>query len=229
MIQRKPACKVWISDIGNGQLKHETGEFGMYYFVLKDQPISRVNLVGNVVDVFISPERSFASVALDDGSGTINVRTFKEDIGMLEGLKVGDMVMVIGRIREYNNDKYVIPEIIKNLTDPNWELVRKLELLKEYGKPKKIEGSSFVEVKSGNLVMAENGSENIVSEQVGEVTSSSRNKILSLIEKADENGAEHSFILTSLGITEEEAAPILKELLSEGEIYQNRPGRYKVI
>lgn len=229
MIQRKPACKVWISDIGNGQLQHETGEFGMYYFVLKDTPISRVNLIGSVVDVFISPERSFASVALDDGSGTINVRTFKEDIGMLEGLKVGDMVMVIGRIREYNNDKYIIPEIIKNLNDPNWELVRRLELLKEYGMPKKVEVKDFVEVKSGNTVMVENGSENVVSEQVGEVTSSSRNKILSLIEKADENGAEHSLILTNLGITEEEAAPILKELLSEGEIYQNRPGRYKVI
>ena len=228
MIQRKPACKVWISDIGNGQLQHETGEFGMYYFVLKDNPISRVNLIGSVVDVFISPERSFASVALDDGSGTINVRTFKEDIGMLEGLKVGDMVMVIGRIREYNNDKYIIPEIIKNLNDPNWELVRRLELLKEYGVPK-VEIKDFVEVKSGNTVMVENGSENVVSEQVGEVTSSSRNKILSLIEKADENGAEHSLILSSLGITEEEAAPILKELLSEGEIYQNRPGRYKVI
>jgi len=229
MIQRKPAYKVWISEIGNGQLQHETGEFGMYYFVLKDKPISRVNLIGSVVDVFISPERSFASVALDDGSGTINVRTFKEDIGMLEGLKVGDMVMVIGRIREYNNDKYIIPEIIKNLNDPNWELVRKLELLKEYGFPKKADVKEFVEIKSGNAVMVDNGSENVVTEQVGEITSGSRNKILSLIEKADENGAEHSLILSSLGITEEEAAPILKELLSEGEIYQSRPGRYKVI
>lgn len=230
MIQRKPAFKIWISDLGSGELLQEPGDFGMYYFVMKGNNISRVNLVGNIVDVFVSSEKNFSSVAIDDGSGTVNVRAFKEDSAMFDGLKIGDMVMVIGRIREYNNDRYILPEIIKVVFDPNWELVRKLELLKEYGLPKQKENvKEFVEVKEGRNVVAEHVSkEGVVVEEIG-TTSSIRGRILSIIEKADENGSDHSVIISSLGLAEQEVDNVLKELLSEGEIYQNRPGKYKVI
>ncbi len=229
MIQRKPAFKVWISDLHSGELLQEPGEFGMHYLTLEGNNVSRVNLIGNVVDVFVSPEKNFSSVAVDDGSGTVNVRAFKEDSAMLEGLKIGDMVTVIGRVREYNNDRYILPEIVKIISDPNWELVRKLELLKEHGLPKQQEFKQVVEVKAENNLVAESIGGNVVVEEVGNVTSSVRGKILSLIEKADENGADHSFILSSLGLPEDEVNKLLKELLSEGEIYQNRPGKYKVI
>lgn len=228
MIQRKPAFKVWISDLSGGELLQEPGEFGMHYLTLKGNNVSRVNLIGNVVDVFFNPEKGFSSVAVDDGSGAVNVRAFKEDSTMLEGLKIGDMVTIIGRIREYNNDRYILPEIVKVISDPNWELVRKLELLKEHGLPKQQELKQIVEVKAENAVVAESVGGTVV-EEVGNVTSSVRGKILSLIEKADENGADHSFILSSLGLPEQEVGAVLKELLSEGEIYQNRPGKYKVI
>lgn len=229
MIQRKPAFKVWISDLSSGELLQEPGEFGMHYLTLKGNNVSRVNLIGNVVDVFFNPEKGFSSVAVDDGSGTVNVRAFKEDSVMLDGLKIGDMVTIIGRIREYNNDRYILPEIVKIISDPNWELVRKLELLKEHGLPKQQEIKQIVEVRAENTIVAESIGGNVVVEEVGNVTSSTRGKILNLIEKADENGADHSFILGSLGLPEQEINNLLKELLSEGEIYQNRPGKYKVI
>lgn len=229
MIQRKPAFKVWISDLSSGELLQESGEFGMHYLTLKGNNVSRVNLIGNVVDVFFNPEKGFSSVAVDDGSGTVNVRAFKEDSVMLEGLKIGDMVTIIGRIREYNSDRYILPEIVKVISDPNWELVRKLELLKEHGLPKQQEIKQIVEVKAENTIVAESVGGNVVVEEVGNVTSSTRGKILNLIEKADDNGADYSFILSSLGLPEQEINNLLKELLSEGEIYQNRPGKYKVI
>ena len=37
MIQRKPAYKLWISELGSGSLQQEPGEFGMHYLMLKDK------------------------------------------------------------------------------------------------------------------------------------------------------------------------------------------------
>jgi uncharacterized protein len=223
MIQRKPAHKLWISELEGGQLQKEPGEFGSHYLSVKDKNVSRVNLIATVVDVFVKPESNFASISLDDGSGTINVKAFKEDSTMLMEFLVGDLVMVLGRIREYNDERYILPEVVKK-TDANWELLRKIELFKEYGRPKK---QAFIS-RENDLVQVSTEQGEVVQE-VDSVSSELRNKILNYVEKADDDGADHGKILEALSLTDEEADAVLKELLSEGEIYQSRPGKYKVI
>jgi len=43
---------------------------------------------------------------------------------------VGDLVLVVGRVRKYEDEIYISPEIVKKV-NPNWELVHKLILFNE--------------------------------------------------------------------------------------------------
>ena len=133
--------------------------------------------------------------------------------------------MVIGRVREYNNEIYLQPEIVKALDNPNWELARKLELLKQYGKfsplqPKTAVNGSHVEAK-----------ENIVEESVSSsnVTETLRQKLLSSIEAAGDSGAEMQKLVHEIGMPENEVNIAIQELLKEGEIYMARAGILKVV
>ncbi|MDP4012627.1 MAG: OB-fold nucleic acid binding domain-containing protein [Candidatus Nanoarchaeia archaeon] len=222
MIQRKPAYKIWISQLSIGQMQKEPGEFGSQFIIVKDKNISRVSIVATVVDTFVKPESGFSSISLDDGSGTVNVKAFKDDLSLLENIKVGDIVSVFGRLREYNDERYILPELVKVLDNPNWELVRKLELINEYGKPEEIkdDGKEMIEVAT------EQGT---VVEEVSGSSSDIRNRVLSLVEHAGPDGADYSKFAEVLKLSDEEIDGVLKELLSEGEIYQSRPGKYKVI
>ncbi|MDP2947491.1 MAG: hypothetical protein Q8N88_05240, partial [Nanoarchaeota archaeon] len=60
-------------------------------------------------------------------SGQIRLKAFGEDIAVLKEILQGDTLQVIGNVREWNGELYIIPEIVKKV-DPRWLLVRKLEI-----------------------------------------------------------------------------------------------------
>ena len=130
------AYKVWINDILNSKIyKEEDGDFSISYIKVKDIRISKINIMANIVEKFLSEDKNFASITLDDGSGAIRVKTWKEDTMKVENFNVGDIVNIIGRPRTYNEESFIVPELIRKVDDPNFEVLRKLELLKLYGKP----------------------------------------------------------------------------------------------
>ncbi len=133
--KRNTAYKLWISDLLNAHLNNGGA---VNFFKIRDKEVHRVNIVANVVFKFDSTDNSYGSLTIDDGSGSIRLKAWREDTAIFDGVKVGDMVLVIGRPRSFNNEVYINPELIKVLDDPNWELVRKLELLKEFGPPPKV-------------------------------------------------------------------------------------------
>lgn len=92
--------------------------------------INRARVLGSVVSKFIGPEDKYAFLVIDDGTETVRVRGFEDSVPLIKEINIGDVVDVIGRIRTYEDEIYIIPEIIKKITDPNWELLRKIELLK---------------------------------------------------------------------------------------------------
>src|SRR3989344_3461863 len=219
MIKRQTAYKLWILNIVNSPFVKKDGEFEPNYLDFNNQQISRVNLIGTVVDKFTNSENTFCTVALDDGSATIRVKAFKDDLYLLNNLKRGDIVSVIGRLREYNDEVYVIPEIALNVSDPNIELLRKAELLKLYGKP------SF-EIKKAEVkkVFDEEKEVDFEEEKIDDVSESSKQRILNIIEKGPENGINITEVILNSQLIEDEANVIIKELLKQGEIYQPRPG-----
>ncbi|MFA4960592.1 MAG: OB-fold nucleic acid binding domain-containing protein [Candidatus Pacearchaeota archaeon] len=124
--KRNIAYRIRIGDILKGKPMIDEGKF--LYLELGDKKIVRVNIFANCVDKFIQEgEKKYGSLTVDDASGQIRIKSFGEDIEILKQILQGDTLQIIGNVREWNNELYLIPEIIKKV-DPRWLLVRKLEI-----------------------------------------------------------------------------------------------------
>lgn len=133
--KRETAYKLRINDILRAsQIFEETEALNkrLRFIELGNKQIVRVNVIANVIDKYESEgERRFASITLDDGSGQIRVRVFGDDINKFADIIQGDTVLVIGVLRSFNQEIYILPDIIKK-EDPRYLLVRKLEIEREY-------------------------------------------------------------------------------------------------
>jgi len=124
--KRNIAYKLRIGDILKA--KPIIAEEKLLFLELGDKKIVRVNVLANVVDKFVNDgERKYATLTIDDASGQIKLKAFGDDISLLKDSIQGDSVQVIGNVREYNSELYIMPEILKKV-DPKWLLVRKLEI-----------------------------------------------------------------------------------------------------
>jgi RPA family protein len=124
--KRNTAYKMRIGDLLKGVPFKNEEKF--LFLELGDQKISRVNIIANCVDRFIQDgEKKYASLTIDDASGQIRLKSFGEDIEVMKDLVEGDTLQIIGNVREWNEELYIIPEIVKKI-DPRWLLVRKLEI-----------------------------------------------------------------------------------------------------
>ena len=133
LMKRQTAFKLNIRQILESEKDILDGKFKMLFVPNRNdknkKEISRVNLIANVIEKFISDDRRFASLKLDDASGQIRIKTFGGECKKVENIEIGDTVRIVGWIRFYNAELYVIPEIIKKIA-PEWLLARKLELEK---------------------------------------------------------------------------------------------------
>lgn len=205
-IKRHIAYKVKIKDILEGDyIKDSPSEPS--YILIGDKQVSRVNLLGVVVSELIN-EQSYQSAMIDDGTGKILIRFFEPSPSPL---KLGDTILLIGKPREYNNERYIVPEIIKKIDDHRWIEVRKLELeLQEIKRKEK-----------------ETQEDKIQEEEIKE-ESNSTTKIYNLIKEIDDgDGADAEEVIKRSNL--EEAEKIIKNLLEEGEIFEIKPGKLKVL
>ena len=222
---RQTAYKICIYDLKNNQLIKETGEWEPNYILFNENKISRVNVIAHVIMKNENADKSYSSVLLDDGTETIRAKCWKEDIKILNNIKIGDIVLLIGRISEFNNEMYITPEIIKPIAHV-WAKIRKLELDKLYGKREianKIPEPKDIGADENIILISEEKIVNVPNE-------SNRQKILSLIEKFDsEVGADKEIIISNSGFDDTETNKMIDELIKEGEIFQIRPGKLKLI
>ncbi len=130
MRKRMTAVRASISDIVNGTFgddngAHVTSSYGV--------ELRRVVIVGFVVSKFNKEANSeggkrFMSITLDDGTDTIRIKVWgEEESALLEGVKEDILALVIGKIRQYEDEVYIIPEIVKEITDPNFMGLHLLE------------------------------------------------------------------------------------------------------
>lgn len=254
MQKRQTAQHAWISMLHNGTYVKQLGEYDPNYVEWEGRAIGRVNIIGTIVAKYVADEKTYVAFTIDDGSASIRIKAWKEDALAIEKYKIGELVLVIGKPREYNEELYLSPEVISPILDPNLELVRKLQLFKQYGYIKikdkfGIPASTLAQpaptmnVLSNKIAMEE---ERVMDEPVfrgneprapmkQEVTiqapgENKRQKILALIEQlAGDEGAPITSIIEHSGFSEEEVEMITQELMKEGEIYQNRPGRLSIL
>lgn len=201
--KRQIAHKVRIKEVLNGSYVKEGGWEPNHVQLQDGLKVSRINIIGTIVDK--SENSGFQNVLMDDGSGKISVRFF-QDYKLANGVNIGDIVLVIGRIREYGIERYIVPEIMRRIDDKRWVEVRKLEL-----KSKRPVQSIVVPV----------------NKQVPNIVSPLQN-IYALIKKLDTgDGADIGSVIENAH--QPDAEKMITSLLEKGEIFEVRKGKVKVL
>ncbi|MCX6746974.1 MAG: OB-fold nucleic acid binding domain-containing protein [Candidatus Pacearchaeota archaeon] len=173
------------------------------FLELGNKKIVRVNIIGNIIEKYESEgEKKYIFFTLDDGSGQIKLKSFGDDVNKFKNLMQGQTVLVIGVLRNFNNETYISPEIVRE-QNPKYLLIRKLETEKE-------RSNSF---------------QPMAKEQIIAV----KDKILDIIKNAEKDGGiEMDVIIMNLReISPEIINQEIKRLLEEGIIFEPRPGKMR--
>lgn len=247
-ITRMTAIKTDIKSAINGKFVKQDGFTPSYVLTNLGQRLSRVRILATVVDKFISSDEQYATITLDDGTETIRAKEFKS-ISVLQPVEGGDIVDVIGKMRIYNEEIYIIPEIIYKVEDPNLLILRKLEL-KNQQKELKRKYDIVIDCQKKTTDLSELKklamkkfkikpeeieaillTQEILSESIPEENISERkDEIIKLIEKLDSgSGCEYSSIIRESGLSEEFVEKIIEELLNDGVCFEPRPGIIKLL
>lgn len=248
--KRHIAYKVNIKDILSGEYVRGEG-WDPSYIILGAIKVSRIDVIASVIDK--SPGSESLSFVIDDGDSQVLCRSF-ESISSISAISVGDIVHIIGRPRDYNGERYVLPEVIRKVEDPKWMLARKKELvvfgLKLYAPSDESKESrtSFAHLpkdkvlsrESGDMVAEEaivdteevivaSSSESIsVASQGPSKKSSNPQIIVELIRKMDEGkGVDQDVVISTSQLADCEK--VIDHLLKEGEIFEIMPGKLKVL
>jgi RPA family protein len=134
MMKRMTAVRASISDIVQGTYGDDNGAHVISSYGVE---LRRVAIVGFVVSKYSSDPKDggkkFTSITLDDGTDTIKVNVWgEEESALLEGVKHDILALVIGKVRksknpDYADDIYLVPEIVKEIKDPNYMALHLLE------------------------------------------------------------------------------------------------------
>ncbi|MCK9595768.1 OB-fold nucleic acid binding domain-containing protein [Candidatus Pacearchaeota archaeon] len=199
--KRNVAYKLRIGDILMGKPIMDGERFA--FLELGGKKIIRVNIIGNIIDKYESEgERKYIFFTLDDGSGQIKLKCFGDEAIKFKEIFQGETVLVIGVLRNFNNETYISPEIIRE-QDTKYLLIRKLEIEKEKNKnPQPLQKEQIIAVKD---------------------------KILDTIKNAEKDGGidVDSVIMSLRDVSPEVINQEIKKLLEEGIIFEPRPGKVR--
>ena len=215
---REPAIPTLLQQIEQGSI--EVNEENTPFIKINERKVQRINVVGVVVQKELVG--TITNLVIDDGTGKIIVRSF-EEIKNLSAAKIGTPLRVIGKIRIFNSEKYLSPEIIKFIS-PEW-IKFQHKLLNKF--IKKIEPEESFEPKEEKKVSPNPSLEEPTSVEEETITLPFE-KIVILIKKLDQgNGALIEEIIEKS--TLENTEKIIEKMLEKGEIFQNQPGKIKVL
>jgi len=193
-IKRQVARKISIDDLQKGIYIKQEGWQSNFVQTQSGDKVSRINMVGTVIS------QQEAQCSIDDGTGRIDIRTFDQSQS-LPTLAIGQVIMVIGRPREFDSEMYILPEIVKPVIDKKWIEVR----LKELRRKEKIMVEATPQPKK----------------EVG------MQEIYEAIKELDQgNGVNIEDVLQKLNDPQTEE--IIQKLLREGELFEIAPGKLKI-
>ena len=198
--KRNIAYKFRIGDILMGKPIFDGERFS--FIELGDRKIVRINIIGNITDRYESEgDRKYLFLTLDDGSGQIKIKCFGDEPQKFKDITQGQTVLVIGILRNFNNETYISPEIIRE-EDIKYLLIRKLEIEKE---------------KSQNMPASK--------EQIFAI----KDRILDIIKNAEKDGGIEidSVIMNLKDASPEIIHQEIRKLLEEGIVFEPRPGKIR--
>ncbi len=204
-IERQVAYKVRIRDVLEGTYQKGNQEFDPNYIITQvGLKLARVNLIGVVV---AKEEAATLNINIDDGTGKINVRSFEQL--PFPACSIGNIVTIIGKPRVFGTEKYILCESCKSIQDQRWVELRKLEWEKSFPK-KSTEQKEVIEEEVKN---EDEGTDRVTH-------------ILTIIRTLDKgSGADIEEVIKQTKQNEK----IIQDLLEQGEIFEIRPGKIKVL
>lgn len=224
MVERMPAVICDVKRISTGRYVEMPG-WEPNFVVMDDRlKVSRVNVIGTITQA--EQDGTIVRYALADASGMISLRSYETN--ELEA-SPGDLVIVIGRPRAYQDEIYLVPEIIRKV-EPAWAAYRKRQLELLETERSALEPIEITEPEAPSEPRAESPrTETRAPEPVGDATDTER--IYALIERIDSgDGADMSDVLSQAekdGIAEAEKA--IHHMLEMGDIFEIRAGKLKVL
>jgi len=206
-IKRQTAYKCTIKTLNDGVFIKKQG-WESNYVMTEYGDLSRVNIIA----VVVSKEDN--GITIEDGTGQISGRLF-EKVEQLIDITIGDLVLIIGRPREFNNKIYLTIEVVKKIS-PNWINYRKRELLLL----KKIRETSQIPIVDKKIREPE------IIESAG--TMNSRERIAKTIKELDRSdGASIDDVLRLSKVSNGEE--LISEMMMRGEIYESKAGHIKLM
>ena len=219
--KRYPYQRLYVAEILKGtEISGPAGNS----FVLNDESIPRVRIIGTIVRLFhddnASPRHSRAII--DDGSGTISVRAWGPDREPLLNAKQGDILDVIGKARSFNEVLYIAPVLMKIVLNPWWELYHRMHLVRA-------RASQNMQLKGSTITAP-----HVSSESINKPNGTETERITSVIKKivdylkAHEGESEFDVLPEAIGETDLVIREAIMTLLGNGEIYFPQPNIIKL-
>jgi RPA family protein len=132
--RRQPGKLLRISEIYKGEIKQFSS--GPLFFINGDE-VPKVRVYGIILNKQMSSqnaEKKFCYLTIDDSSDTIRIKVWDsiystELFSIIENTKIGDLVDVLGKVREYEGEIYIYPDSITSYDDMDFELHRRAQLI----------------------------------------------------------------------------------------------------
>lgn len=184
---RHIAIKTTANQLCEGKYIQEDEQNPNYLLTLGGRKIHRLNLMATILSK--DKNGQITSLLVDDGTGRITTRFFEES-NIVNQLNIGDSILIIGRIRMYNGEKYISSEIVKRI-EAKWLKVRYLELkdtIIENQASKQLNRDS--DTTNGDINASDNGNEGS-NNDVNKFTDAKNGK-QPVIEETNQSQTEHS-------------------------------------
>jgi len=203
--KRQIAYKIFIKDILDGQYVKGEEWMPTYLILENKKKVSRINIIATIINKQEKSDVSYSNLTVDDGSGQINIRTFDNNLD-LNNFSVGDSVLMIGRPREFGNERYIVPEIVKKIENKGWIDLRKAEL--------KIE--------------TKKDAPNLEVYELHEDVSTENPDMFKIIRELDKgDGADFREVVEKS--RNKDAEKVLNNMIKIGELFEIRPGKIKIL
>lgn len=197
--QRPTAYKATVSDIADASYVTREPPHQNYLDLYGEQ-VKRVQVVGVLV------QQSSHDIVIDDGDARVTAKRFNQRVD-LDGVSAGDTVLILGRPREHDGEIFLGAEAVSVLGDEAWlEIHRRTT-------------EALYDGESTNEEEAVPDEESVVNYSEA---------LLEAIKEVDEgDGAPTTEVIEHAGI--DDADHYIDVLINEGEIFEIRPGRLKVL
>jgi len=249
MKKRWPAVRCRIRDIITGHYV-SAGDLSPSYVLLPHGVKAYKTMVhGIVMQTYVNDEKTYGFLVVEDGTGRIRAKFFQKT-RLMDNINRGDCVVIVGRVREYANERYIVVDGIRKMKSVEEELVFRMDVMKSMlnalgrvreivNRVKGIETLEEVmrlcshypqELVEGVYELRSRLESLNLEEAEMEDKKDAREIILNVIKNNDEgDGVDYTTIVQLAGLPESVVEETLDELLEEGTCYEPKPGKIKLV